>query len=108
MKLFTKTLKIGVLLLLFSGSSFAVDRVDINIADAAELSKMLVNIGPSKAQAIIDYRENHGKFKSAEQLALVRGIGLQTIEKNRDRIAIKTQADIRSNGVKPVAVASEK
>ena len=43
---------------------------------------------PSKAQAIVDYRKAHGSFKSAEQLALVKGIGLKTVEKNRDRIVV--------------------
>ena len=43
---------------------------------------------PSKAEAIVAYRKEHGSFKSPEQLALVKGIGLKTVEKNRDRILI--------------------
>ena len=49
---------------------------------------MLVNIGPSKAEAIVAYRKANGAFKSAEQLATVKGVGLKTVEKNRDRIVV--------------------
>ena len=33
-------------------------------------------------------RTGHGAFRSLEQLALVKGIGLKTVEKNRDRILL--------------------
>ena len=44
--------------------------------------------GPAKAQAIVEYRRENGAFKSIEQLAMVKGIGLKTVEKNRDRIVV--------------------
>ena len=34
------------------------------------------------------YRKQHGAFHTAEQLAEVKGVGLKTIEKNRDRIVV--------------------
>lgn len=77
-----------LLSLLIAGSAFAADKVNINTADAATLDEVLVNVGPSKAQAIVDYRKANGAFRSAEQLAMVKGIGLKTIEKNRDRIVV--------------------
>lgn len=64
------------------------DKVNLNTADAATIDRVLLNVGPSKAQAIVDYRKEHGAFKSPEQLALVKGIGLKTVEKNRDRIVV--------------------
>lgn len=67
---------------------FGPDKVNINTADAVTLDRVLLNIGPAKAQAIVDYRKRYGSFKSAEQLALVKGIGLKTVAKNRDRIYI--------------------
>ena len=63
-------------------------RVNINTADAATIDRVLLNVGPSKAEAIVAYRKANGAFKSAEQLALVKGIGLKTVEKNRDRIVL--------------------
>jgi len=77
-----------LLSLLIAGSAFAADKVDINTADAATLDEVLLNVGPAKAQAIVDYRTANGAFRSAEQLAMVKGIGLKTIEKNRDRIEV--------------------
>lgn len=77
-----------VLSLLLIGSAAAAEKVNINSADAATIDRVLLNVGPSKAQAIVAYRKANGAFKSAEQLALVKGIGLKTIEKNRDRIVL--------------------
>ena len=74
--------------LLLAGTALAADKVNINTADAATIDRVLLNVGPSKAQAIVAYRKEHGAFRSAEQLALVKGIGLKTIEKNRDRIVV--------------------
>jgi competence protein ComEA len=62
--------------------------LDINQADAKTLASSLVGVGPNKAQAIIDYRAVHGPFKRVEDLAKVKGIGMKTIEKNRDLIVI--------------------
>jgi competence protein ComEA len=86
MELFTVTLKSLVLALLLTVSAYATDKVDINTASAAELNQVLVNVGPSKAQAIIEHRQANGPFKSVEELALVKGIGLKTVERNRDLI----------------------
>ena len=81
-----------VLCMLLIGGARASERIDINTADAAEIDRALVNIGPAKAEAIVAYREFHGPFRSVEQLALVKGIGLKTIEKNRDRIVVSGAA----------------
>ena len=73
-------------------SSKPMTKVDINSADAATIHQGLLNIGPSKAAAIVAYRKQHGAFKSADQLASVKGIGLKTIEKNHGRIVVGTVA----------------
>ncbi|MCD7099356.1 ComEA family DNA-binding protein [Stenotrophomonas sp. MMGLT7] len=88
MKSFAVTLKSLALALLLTGTAFAADKVNINTADAAELDRVLLNVGPAKAQAIIDYRTEHGPFKSVEELALVKGIGLKTAERNRDLVEV--------------------
>ena len=74
--------------LLFAATAFAAEKVNINTADARTIDRVLVGVGPSKAEAIVAYRKANGAFKSADQLASVKGIGLSTIEKNRDRIVV--------------------
>lgn len=62
--------------------------VNINTADAPALAAALNGVGIKKAEAIVAYREQKGKFTSAEQLLEVKGIGQATLDKNRDKIKI--------------------
>ena len=48
--------------------------VNINTATAEQLD-FLPRIGPALASRIIEFRDANGKFKSTEELILVRGIG---------------------------------
>ena len=81
----------------------AADRVNINTADAATIDAGLLNIGRSKAEAIVAYRKAHGAFHTPEQLAQVKGIGLKTIEKNRDRIVFGGAAPAAKRPARPAA-----
>jgi competence protein ComEA len=63
--------------------------VNINSASASELADRLEGIGPSKAEAIVRYREQYGPFESPEELSEVSGIGDSTVERNRDVISIR-------------------
>ena len=74
-------------MMLVSVSAYA-GQVDINKADVKTLSSQLNGIGERKAQAIIDYRNTNGAFKSIEELSRVKGISVRTIEKNRDRLIV--------------------
>lgn len=58
--------------------------VDINTADASTLAKELNGIGPARAQAIVAYRSEHGPFKSADDLRLVKNMPQKVIDSNRD------------------------
>ncbi|ACA12615.1 ComEA family DNA-binding protein [Xylella fastidiosa] len=91
MKSFAMRLKSLLLLFVLAFTVHAANKVDINTASAEEMDKVLVNIGPSKASAIVKYREENGPFKSVEELALVKGIGMKTVERNRDLIEIGTR-----------------
>ncbi|WP_431305838.1 ComEA family DNA-binding protein [Vibrio rumoiensis] len=62
--------------------------VNVNKADAEEIATMLKGIGEKKAQDIVDYRAEHGNFKSIDDLTQVKGIGQATIEKNQGRIVL--------------------
>jgi competence protein ComEA len=93
-----------VLSLVLAGSAFAADKVNINTADAATIDRVLLNVGPSKAEAIVAYRKAHGAFRSADQLALVKGMGLRTVEKNRESIVVGTPARVTPTAsARPVA-----
>ena len=62
--------------------------VNINSATEAELTT-LPGIGPSKAQAIISYRDEFGRFQTVDELKNVSGIGDKTFEKLKEFITIK-------------------
>lgn len=78
--------KLVLLTALLAQSALAA--VNINKADAATISEELKGIGLSKATAIVAYREKNGPFKTIEQLTEVKGIGLKTVEKNRQEIKL--------------------
>jgi len=62
--------------------------VDINTADAATLAGAINGVGEKKAATIIAYRDVHGPFARIEDLSNVKGIGLGTIEKNRQNLVV--------------------
>lgn len=64
-------------------------QININEADAELIADVLLGIGPSKARAIVAYREEHGRFESLDDLKLVAGIGDVTVVNNRDRIVFE-------------------
>lgn len=74
-------------MLCYASLSFA-GQVNINKADASTLSAELNGVGDKKAQAIIDYRTQHGPFKSISELEKVKGISSKTIEKNRHNLSL--------------------
>ncbi|MCM3710830.1 helix-hairpin-helix domain-containing protein [Sporosarcina luteola] len=63
-------------------------KVNINTADVQELMT-IPGIGPSKAAAILQYREEHGPFISPEAIMEVSGIGQKTFEKLESFITAK-------------------
>ncbi len=70
-----------------SSASTARARVSINHGTLAELDA-LPGIGPVKAQAILDYRAQHGLFKHLEDLQNVTGIGTKTYEDLKSLITL--------------------
>jgi competence protein ComEA len=73
-----------------SGSASATapsSPVDLNAATAQALDS-LPGVGPSTAQAILDYRNAHGPFKSVQDLSKVKGIGPAKLEQLRSHVRV--------------------
>ena len=60
-------------------------KINLNTATVEQLIS-LPGIGEKKAEAIIKYRNEHGRFSSTEQLLDVSGIGDATYEKLKDLV----------------------
>lgn len=80
--------------LMLSAAAFAGQPVDINTASAQSLAESLDGVGLSKAEAIVAYRAQHGPFRHADELVKVRGIGLATVDKNRDYILLASDKKV--------------
>jgi len=63
------------------------DLINVNTADLETLMK-LPRVGPVIGQRIIDFREEHGGFKSLEEVMNVKGIGEKTFERLKPLIRI--------------------
>ena len=59
--------------------SKSIQPISLNQATQAELEN-LPGIGEQKAQAILAYRDAHGRFRTYEELLEVEGIGEATLE----------------------------
>ncbi|MDD3814897.1 MAG: helix-hairpin-helix domain-containing protein [Desulfocapsaceae bacterium] len=72
-------------LLFLVNSAFAA--ININKADQTAL-EALPGVGVAKATAIIEYRTQHGDFKTKEDLLQVKGIGQKMLDKMQNEIEI--------------------
>jgi competence protein ComEA len=63
--------------------------VNVNTADAENISQELIGIGLAKAQAIVDYRSQNGAFETPEELLKVKGIGPRVLAANSGNIMTK-------------------
>ena len=75
-----------VFLVLMSCVVGAAEPVNLNSASAEAIAAGMVGIGPAKAQAIVEYRDAHGPFKTVDDLLQIKGIGAATLDKNRERV----------------------
>lgn len=61
--------------------------ININTADEAAL-RTLQGVGEVLAQRILDYRAEHGAFRTVDELTNVKGIGSGILEANRARLTV--------------------
>ncbi|MGK7296713.1 MAG: ComEA family DNA-binding protein [Candidatus Wenzhouxiangella sp. M2_3B_020] len=76
------------LVLGLNAAALAAEPVDVNTATAEQLAEALNGVGEAKAEAIVEYREANGPFEHIDELVNVRGIGMATVDKNRDMIRL--------------------
>ena len=73
---------------LLSIACWAAEPVNVNTASAEQIAENLKGIGMSKAQSIVAYREANGSFLHVDELVNVKGIGIRTIDQNRELILL--------------------
>lgn len=82
------TLILALVLLLPLAAS-AASPVNINTADKETLITAISGVGEKKAEAIIEYREQHGPFKSVDEITKIKGIGQGILDKNRENLSVE-------------------
>ena len=75
---------------LFSIWAWAAQPVNVNTASAEEIAEALKGVGLSKAEAIVSYRSENGEFKHVDELVNVKGIGIRTVDINREYIRLES------------------
>ncbi len=63
-------------------------QLDLNSASADALDG-LPGIGPTRAASIVQYRAQHGPFRSVEELGRVPGMGPAALARVRDHLAVR-------------------
>ena len=75
---------------LFSIWAWAAQPVNVNSASVEEIAEGLKGVGMSKATAIVEYRNINGKFQHVDELVNVKGIGIRTVDINREFILLES------------------
>jgi competence protein ComEA len=70
-----------------SSSAKRAQPIDLNTASIVQLDA-LPGIGPATAQAIVDYRAQHGRYRSVDDLLNVRGIGPAKLDQIRTLVRV--------------------
>ncbi|WP_303901110.1 ComEA family DNA-binding protein [Thiohalomonas denitrificans] len=73
---------------IFFSAAVSAQPVNINTAGPGVLAEAIDGVGQVRAEAIVAYREQHGPFKSVEDLQEIKGIGPVLLENNRDNLVV--------------------
>ena len=65
-----------------------IEPINLNTATVLELTK-LPGIGPKKAQSIVTWRNQHGRFHRIVDLRRVKGFGAKTVKRLRPYLSVK-------------------
>lgn len=80
--------------------------VNVNTAGIEELT-LLPRVGETVARRIVEFREENGAFKSAEDLLLVRGVGEKTFELMAPHVAVEGETTLTEKVAAPRASSEE-
>jgi competence ComEA-like helix-hairpin-helix protein len=69
--------------------------IDLNSATAQQLEE-LPGIGPTRANAILEFRKKNGRFRSVNDLLVIQGISRKELEKIRPYVVVKPVAPAKS------------
>ncbi len=86
--MFVVSLFLGTMAFAEKGAGQSGDAVNINAATVKELSA-LPGIGKKKAEAIIAYRTENGKFNTVDEIKKIEGIGKKTFNKIRKQVVVE-------------------
>jgi competence protein ComEA len=64
-----------------------VETVHLNQATAEQL-QALPGVGPALSERIVQYRTEHGPFRTVEQLADVKGVGQAKLAKFKNQLTV--------------------
>ncbi|MBC9229736.1 ComEA family DNA-binding protein [bacterium SPL81] len=70
-----------------SSVNIQADKISLNKANLQQL-QTLNGVGEKKAQAIVEYRQKNGGFKTVDELMNVKGIGPKLLEKNKAKLML--------------------
>jgi competence protein ComEA len=77
---------------ILAAAAWAAQPVNVNTASAEEIAESLKGVGMSKARLIVAYREANGSFSHIDELVNVKGIGIRTVDMNREQILLRDPA----------------
>jgi competence protein ComEA len=60
----------------------SLSKIDLNKADSKALFRIIKGIGQKRADSIVKYRTEHGRFNSIEDLAKVPGFSERFVKKH--------------------------
>ena len=104
----TRALVQGLIVSLMPVAAAWAGPVNVNTADATTIAKELDGIGPAKAQAIVEYRQKNGPFKTPEDLLKVEGIGDKVLDQNKGNIRVDRGGAPAATGARPAAKPAQK